>query len=320
VRGLGAALIALALAACAPQSPPLPAAPVAAGPAIRVVAQPVPEGVERPDGRFVWAGGLALTSLDSARLHGLSDLEVSPDLKFIAVSDDGDLVRGRITLDDAGRLSGVADVTLRPLSDAKGQSISGDKLRADAEGLVVWPNGDLMVSFERDHRIWVYPAAGGPPRVAPHPRTSFPDNDGMEALARAPALGANAYLVGREDTRETWICRLSAECRPGFTAPSEGPGALVAARALPGGRWALLLRDFQPLFGNTIQLVITDTAGKPLDRLTIRRPATVDNHEGLAALPRRDGSIRFYVLSDDNFNPAQRSLLVAYDWTPALKR
>jgi hypothetical protein len=46
----------------------------------------------------------------------------------------------------------------------------------------------------------------------------------------------------------------------------------------------------------------------------------VDNHEGLAALPRRDGSIRFYVLSDDNFNPAQRSLLVAYDWTPALKR
>jgi len=316
VRRLWPALIALALAGCAPQSPPLPSGPIAAGPAIRVVAQPVPEGVERSDSRFVWAGGVALTSPDSSRLHGLSDLEVAADGRFITVSDDGDLLRGRIELDSAGRLSGVADVTLRPLTDPSGQSVSGDKLRADAEGLVLWPNGDLMVSFERDHRIWVYPARGGPPRVAPHPRTAFPDNGGMEALAQAPSQGASAYLVGREDTRETWICRLGADCQPGFIAPSEGPGMLVAARALPGNRWALLLRDFQPLFGNTIQLVITDSAGRPLDRLSIRRPATMDNHEGLAALPRPDGSVRFYVLSDDNFNPTQRTLLVAYDWTP----
>ena len=43
---------------------------------------------------------------------------------------------------------------------------------------------------------------------------------------------------------------------------------------------------------------------------------TVDNLEGLAALPQRDGSIRFYLISDDNFSKLQRTLLLAFDWRP----
>lgn len=310
--------IAFALTACAPQTASLPTAPVAAGPGIRIVAQALAEGPPsmspRADSRFTYAGGVSLTSPDTSRFHGLSDLELLPDGRFISVSDEGDLVKGRLVLDAQKRLTGLADVTLAPIMGPTGQPLSGGKADSDAESLALWPNGDLMVGFERNHRIWLYPANGGPPRRVPSPTAPFPENDGMEALALAPAAGADAYLTGREDTRETWICRLSRGCTPNFTIGGGGPVSLVAARALPGGRWAFVLRDFVPAVGNTIWLLITDDRGQRLDHLEIKRPATVDNIEGLATQPRPDGSVRFYLLSDDNFSNSQRTLLLAFDW------
>jgi len=320
LRRLAALAAALALAACAP--PPLPGAPVPAGPGIRVVSQPVPQappGTALPPG-FAYAGGLALTSPDTARFHGLSDLEVLPDGRFVAVSDEGDLAKGRIVLDGAGRLRGLTDVTLAPLANPEGKPVSGRKTDSDAEGLALWPNGDLMVSFERAHRIWLYPAAGGPPHAVPSPDAPFPENNGMEALAVDPEGGPATYLTSREDTRETWTCHLGGNCAPGVRPGRDRDGSLVAARALPGGRWVFLLRDFKPAAGVTSRILITDRRGQALDVHTIARPATVDNFEGLAAVSRSDGSIRFYILSDDNFSTSQRTLLLAFDWRPATKR
>jgi hypothetical protein len=48
--------------------------------------------------------------------------------------------------------------------------------------------------------------------------------------------------------------------------------------------------------------------------MDLARPATVDNFEGLAAVPRADGGFRFYLLSDDNASATQRTLLLAFDW------
>jgi hypothetical protein len=233
-----------------------------------------------------------------------------------AVSDEGDLVKGRVVLDAAGRLAGLANVTLAPLTDLEGRPLTGRKTDSDSEGLALWPNGDLMISFERTNRIWLYPANGAPPRAVPSPDAPFPENAGMEALAIDPQAGPGAYIAGREDTRETWVCRLDGGCVPGVRPGKDGEGSLVAARPLPGGRWVFLLRDFNPLAGVTSRIVIADQAGRTLDMHTIAKPATVDNFEGVAAAPRADGSIRFYVISDDNFSPLQRTLLLAFDWRP----
>lgn len=317
-----AALVAavLGLAACAPPAAVLPRTPLPAGPAIHVTATPVPEwtsgATPGPADRFAYVGGLELTSADTSRLHGLSDLEVMADGRFVAVSDEGDLVKGRIELDAKGAPAGLADVTLAPLTNTEGKPLSGQKADSDSEGLALWPNGDLMISFERNHRIWLYPAAGGPPRAVPKPDAPFPDNDGMEALALDPAAGRDAYLTGREDTRETWVCRISGGCVAAFRVGQDGQGSLVAARPLPGGRWAFLLRDYTPLTGAVIRILVADGQGRTLDMHEIRRPATVDNFEGIAALPRPDGTVRFYLISDDNFSPSQRTLLLAFDWTP----
>lgn len=318
----------LALATCAPQHAPLPSSPIPAGPAVRVISEPVPEFASDnattvtiwvfADGGgngFRYAGGVALTSPDTSRLHGLSDLEVLPNDRLILVGDQGDLVKGRIVLDKTGRLIGVADVTLAPLNGLDGTPLGG-KEDSDAEGLARWPNGDLTVSFERRHRIWLYPANGGPPRPLPMPSAAFPENDGMEALALDPSSGPDAYVVGREDTREVWTCRLSGGCTPRPGVALAGPGSLVAARALPGGRWAWLLRDYSPLAGSTIWIVVTDRTGRTIDTHELKHPTTVDNFEGLAVLPRPNGTVRFYLISDDNFSSSQRTLLLAFDWTP----
>jgi hypothetical protein len=312
---LGATLL---LAACAPGQTSLPRGPVAADGTITVATEAVPLNAARPAetriGRFTYAGGLALTSDDTARLHGLSDLLVGPDGRLVAISDEGDLLEARIVLDRAGRLTGIADARIRALPGLDGQPLPG-KLEADSEGLAVLANGDRLVSFEQRHRIRLYPADGGLPHEAPAPQAAFPANGGMEALAADPAAGPDAYLAGGEDSAQLFSCRLSGGCTPGPTVARPGSEfGLVAMRRLPQGRTAYLLRAWDPLRGSRIVLKIDGPQGE-VDRLELSRPFTVDNFEGVAAVPIR-GGLRFYLLSDDNFQRIQRTLLMAYDWRP----
>jgi hypothetical protein len=85
---------------------------------------------------------------------------------------------------------------------------------------------------------------------------------------------------------------------------------------LSGGRTAWLLRAFDLVRGARAELVVTDANLRAIDRIRLERPATVDNMEGLAAVEGAGGKVRFYLLADDNFEPRERTLLLAYDWTP----
>jgi hypothetical protein len=62
--------------------------------------------------------------------------------------------------------------------------------------------------------------------------------------------------------------------------------------------------------------MIFDAKGAQAGDLVLERPLTVDNFEGVAAQARPDGRVRFYLISDDNFSGKQRTLLLAFDWTP----
>lgn len=314
----GAIATAAALAACAPAAPPLPDAPMAAGAAITVAATPVPLNHEAPSqdriGDFAYAGGVVLSAADTARFHGLSDMHVGADGRLIAVSDEGDLLFGRLTFDGSGRLTGLADATLTVLAGPDGKPLQG-KQEADAEGLAILPNGDRLVSFEQHHRILLYPAAGGPPRLVLSPSATFPLNGGMEALAHDPDAGQDAYLTAGEDSGETWTCRVSRACVQGPTITKPREFGVVAVRRFSGGRTAWLLRAWDPLRGNRVTLAIHDRRGE-IARLDLARPLTIDNFEALAVTPAKGGAIRFYLLSDDNFQSSQRTLLLAFDWTP----
>ncbi len=317
---------ALLLAACAP--PALhngPAHPVSADGAIRIVAKPLPLNPANPKqdrlGAFVFAGAVQLTSPDTALLGGLSDLKVADDGSLIAESDEGSLLRAHVALDEHGRLIGLDHARVALLLGANGAPLP-NKAAADAEGVAVWPNGDVMISFERHHRIWIYPAVGGPPRPAPQPPVAMPKNQGMEGLALAPREGEDAYWVGVE-AGQIWLCRLSAGCGPsvGQFPPSAGYG-LSSLFEMQDGDLVVAHRRWDLLGGvHVIISAIDNPATHPRPALKARMrldtPLTVDNIEGVAVVERPGGVHRLYLISDDNFSSDQRTLLMAFDWTGA---
>ena len=186
----GAVIGSIAVAWAAPQS--LPGRPAPIGDSISVDAVPVPMNPQNPSdlsiNQFHYAGGLELTSRQTDRLHELSDMYITGTDRLTAVGDEGILFDVRLVLDRTERLVGVRDAHVSTLVGEDGKPLH-NKADADAEGLTQLPGGDRLVSFERHHRIWLYPASGGPPRPVPVPAADFPANEGMEALTTDPTVG-----------------------------------------------------------------------------------------------------------------------------------
>ncbi|MFT4913064.1 MAG: hypothetical protein ACI9YM_001652 [Brevundimonas sp.] len=315
-RRLGALAATLALAACASlPAPYIPEAvdgwtPVAAR--IRPVGLGLLPGAQLSSGvRF--AGGIDVISPETTPLHGLSDLKIL-DGDLISVSDSGDLARARLRLDRHGRLTGLDQPRVRRLTLTDGSPIT-EKVDGDAEGLVITASGDLLISFERDHRIWNYgPVArpGSRPVAVAAPDFAFPGNDGMEGLSAGPdgwrAVGESGGV---------WDCS-PAGCHT-MVAP---PEPLLADsdyritgldRDPAGAGWFVVQRRFQAPADvrARVRHMAGDSSLGPV-LIELKHPGTVDNFEGIAAVATPAGT-RLYLLSDDNFSETQRTLLLAFD-------
>lgn len=308
LRGLAAAAIVL-LAACAGVATTRTAIGDGAYP-IRMEARRTPlgvGGVELAPG-VAYAGGLAL---HGANLHGLSDLKNDGSQAW-AVSDFGFLVRFRIVLDQRGRLIGAGSADRRALVDVDGAPLH-PKAHADAEGLARLNDGRLLVSFERDHRIWDFGVEGsGPPRDMRQPDDAFADNEGLEGLSAADPDGTTWLAMG--ESGGAWVCDPEA-CRalPKAQQATEDGYSVTGADRDPDGGWFVVQRRYAPPLDMRVRvrrMGPDGTLGPVL--IALRPPASVDNFEGVAAVGTPSGT-RLYLLSDDNANPLQQTLLLAFD-------
>lgn len=308
IARLGLTSALLLAAACAGIGTSRPMAPVTGERAVRIEARATPlgpAGATLAEG-ITFAGGLTLRG---PALHGLSDLKIAGDTAWI-VSDFGTLIRMRLVTDVSGRLTDATAATSRPLVDRDGAVLT-PKPFADAEGIAILDDGSVLVSFERDHRIWNYGRQGASlPVPLPHPEAVFPDNGGMEGLAAADADG---WLVLGEEGG-AWTCRL-AGCAPLPAYPVIGTDGfrITGADRNPSGGWFVVERYFSPplsMRARVRRLAEDGTPGPVL--IELRPPASVDNMEGIAAVATPTGT-RLYLLSDDNDNPLQRTLLLAFD-------
>jgi hypothetical protein len=320
LRRLAVAWAALALTACAATlGPPQPDLSHGDGwtfaPAeLKTVGLGLPGAVLAPDVRF--AGGVEIVAGLGSPLHGLSDLKLTGDGDFVAVSDAGDLVRGVLRLDAQGRLVGVDRLASRRLTLENGQPIA-DKIDGDAEGLALTRSGDLLISFERHHRIWNYGplSALRSPTPVSSPDAAFPDNEGMEGLAALPGQAEGWRALA--ESGGVWDCTAD-RCRTVVPPPVEAPKdsdyrPTGLDRDPSGGGWFMVERRYSPPFdmrGRVRRLAPDGTPGPIL--IELKLPGTTDNFEGVAA-QRRGQTTRLYLLSDDNANPAQRTLLLAFD-------
>ena len=316
-RAASAVLIALALAGCQAKAQ----GTVAPAP-IAIHGEPLPLSQGDPGrtrvGELVYAGGLRLTATGTASFGGVSGVDVAEDgVSFIAQEDVGALVRGRIRLDAAGRLAGVDGATFQLLVGEDGRPY-GRKIDADAEDVTLTPTG-YAVSYEQEHRVLGYPAAGGPGvRLPVSPDIFKRDrNSGLESLSwRDGRLyeGAEDGEVWRCDPRPAGACTSVMKTSPfpgyrltGLDAAGRGFVAVYRAIDLLHG-WRATIAWLEP--------AAADGSGPWRARrlAVLDRPLTRDNMEGIAAVPRPGGGFRLYLVSDDNFARFERTLLLAFDW------
>jgi hypothetical protein len=269
-------------------------------------------------GRLRFLGGLELRSADP-RFGGLSGLALgAAGRRLVAVSDAGFWFEAEIVTDDEGRLAGLDKAALWPLRGRDGAPLEG-KRAGDAEAVERLGDGAYVVAFERDHRLWRYDAAAGlaqakPFALSPPPGLdSAPDNRGLEALA---VLGENRWLAITEGALDPagdllgWLLgyRLTAFFRPTDLA------------VLPSGEVVVLERSFIPPASLAARIRLIDAADiAPGARLRgaevahLKPPLIVDNFEGLAVHRDPRGRTVLYLVSDDNYNALQRTLLLMFE-------
>jgi hypothetical protein len=294
---------------------------------IELKAAPVELGAAQT-GALKFRGGLWLTSTDE-QFGGFSGLEVLEDGQLVAVSDRGRWLSARIRLDADGTLVGLDEARLAPLRDERGE-LFRRRQDVDSEGLTQLADGRFAVSFEQSQSIRIYDLNRDGPfgEAAPGPALAdtaqLAPNVGLEALATAAdgALIAGAERGWEADTR-IWRAPLRSPeaAPPGAHYPLEFGFALVGLDRLPDDDFVALERFFAPAIGAKIRVARVAAADLEAPGCVVRKtelalfeaPLALDNFESVSAVRAPDGGVRLYIVSDDNFSTAQRTLLYAFD-------
>lgn len=269
---------------------------------------PLPEGYLQS---FRW-------QQDDPNFGGFSAINIWPDgLRFLAISDKGLFMEGRITRAADGSITDVTGGQMTHLLARGTSALSAG--RTDSEGLAVAPDGRVFVSFEGVARVLEYDRIAGSAVNLP----GHPDFDRMQRNSSLEALAVDAegtlYTLpersGRLDRSfPVYRFRNGAWDHP-FDLPRRGSFLAVDANVGPDGRFYLLERDFQGLagFASRVRSFALSDAGLTDERVEMESaPGQHDNLEGLSVWRDPSGSLRMTMVSDDNFKFFQTTEIVEY--------
>ena len=321
-------VVCLLVAACGSGSP-RPAGAQEQALEIKASAQPfkIDEPAATRVDRLIWRGGIAMTA-NSPNFGGWSDLHISPDgRRLTSISDEGGWLTATIDYDSNGNLAGLSGGRIGQLRGLDGKPIDS-KPEADAEGMARLADGSWLVSFERRHRLWRYETLTGTPAPVEGPAEigRQPANGGIEALTALSdgrVIALSEEYGQRPGTAMGWIGTPAAggsyvwRSFDYATIPDFRPTAITQ---LPDGSLATLERAFDVVRGVRCRVMRLDTAqlapGATVQAEELARlasPYAVDNLEGIAATRGARGETLLWLMSDDNFNPLQRNLLLLFE-------
>lgn len=203
-----------------------------------------------------------------------------------------------------------------------------DKRFNDVESAELARDGTLWFAYEGTGDLLRADPNTGEVRLFAVPQIlEWPQNAGPEALT---ILADGRLLVFSEKTRRGLSEGLVLSPRNPAQEVTEfrfGPPdgfRPTGATTLPDGRVLILVRALQFLPpGFRGQLVLADPtqirAGGILEGETVLRlepELPTDNYEGVAVTQLDDGSLRIWLISDDNGLKLQRTILMALRWFP----
>lgn len=320
----------IVIALLAPSLPPASAQEPPAVVATQVPLSPLLAGLHGV-GKLTFRGGLQLTSADPD-FGGWSDLfALRSGRRLVAIGDRGRWMTADLRWDARGDLVGFALEAMGPLRDETGAPLQARE-RMDAEALApadpADPAGGWLVAFEHDHRLWRYAPDLDAPAVAVGmpPAMENADaalaNKGMEAMARLADGSLSILLEGASGGDETTLFRQRGAAWEAVPYLRADGFQVTGAAPLMNGALLVLERFYSPETGPKARLRFLN--GADLARVPVKGghllaelalPLTVDNFEGVAAFTAPSGALMVLLLSDDNFNPTQRTLLLAFELT-----
>lgn len=295
--------------------------------AIDIVAKPIEsfdfrDKERRRFGRLDFRGGLVLTS-PFREFGGISSISVDSDgANFIATTDRGWWLRGRIVYGGTTP-TGIADAEMAPiLGLARRRWYDTEAITRDG--------GTIYVGIERVHRIvrFNYARDGllaqAQPIAVPGAFRSFPSNGSIEALAFVPRggpLGGTLIAIAeraRDDAGNHLAFLIGGPSPGAFTIKRKNDFDVSDATILPGGDLVVLERKFGWTTGLFIRIRRIPLAelrpGALVDGPTLLEADLghqIDNMEGISA--HRSGGVTVLTLiSDDNFSPLQRTMLLQF--------
>lgn len=280
-------------------------------------------------GALEFVGGLELSS-GNALFGAVSAIRFREDQRhFVAVLDTGHWLTGEVERDEDGRLKGISNAQIMPMIDRFGETHAG-KGAMDAEGLVFRHDG-VLVSFEQNHRVDVYPDPGfetSPPTASLPiliPKRQLRANRSLEAVMVAPQtsalLGATVIVAERSlDDQGNMLAAILDGPRKGrFTVRHYDDFDVSDGVFLPNGDLLLLERRFDLAHGIGVRLRrIAGDDIKPdavVDGKVIFQASAdeqIDNMEGIDVFRAADGTMHLVLVSDDNHSILQRSLMLEF--------
>jgi hypothetical protein len=272
------------------------------------------------DDRLTLTGAWELISQDG-KFGGLSAMMLAQG-EMLFVSDAGAFVRMHGRPDAA-----TSPTILTPLPGSCGDSWQA--YHRDSESLALTPNGrGLRIGLETINALcMIDPARTAQASARPIAAMwGWRANYGAEAIATLPGKGMAIFGEGSVDGKGAspmlWYKGDAADPKTAMVRMKYLPPAghrPTDAVFLPDGRMLVINRDFSLPFTFSAMLTLVPTfepatdatvTGKVVARLT--DPVIADNFEGIA-IENHSGGTTIWIVSDDNFFPLQRSLLVRFE-------
>ena len=307
--------------------------PATAPASIEVNARPLPsfDGRDRSHIRFgqlEYRSGLVLTSRFPG-FGGLSGLRLdAKGERFISFSDKGRWFTGRILY--RGRdMTGLDDVESAPMLGPDGRPITA-RGWFDSESIAL-DGPYVYIGLERVNQVLRFDFSKGFTRARgevfamPPAVRKLPFNKGLEALVMVPKelpLAGTLIAISERglDAQGNLTAFLVNGPTPGQFSVRRTDGFDVSdAVLLPAGDLLLLERKFSLLDGVGIRIRRIPLAmlapGAVVDGPSIFEAdlgEEIDNMEGIDAHVTPEGDTVLTMVSDDNFSPIQRTLLLQF--------
>ena len=325
------AILALALIPAAAQPPP--AADDVQRIAIRAQAIEAfdPREPERTRfGALEFRGGLTIESSHRG-FGGLSSVRVAADGEhFLSTTDKGNWLRGRIVYRNKRPIA-VADAEMAPILGPDGKSLRS-RGWYDAEALTQ-DGGAFYVGFERVNQVVRFDIAKdglrarGRPIAVPPGMKLLPHNQSIECLELMPKGGplAGALIAISErglDPQGNLMGFIIGGAQAGgsaFSLRRSDDFDVSDCAATPDGRLLVLERRFSWARGLAIRIrSVALAAIKPgalvdgRELILADMGQQIDNMEALSVHRDAAGALVLTLISDDNFSPLQRTLLLQF--------